>query len=188
MRKSRVEANETRKRIVETAARELRGKGVVGAGIADIMSAAGLTPGGFYRHFESKDHLVAEACDVASATLYQTLESFVQGKPPREARREIAERYLSVTHRDNMSIGCPFAALGGDMARADSCTRQVATDGFLRLAGLIAEQLGGTEASKRGKSLAAASAMIGALMMSRVVDNEALSQEILQAARDALCR
>ncbi|WP_414142890.1 TetR/AcrR family transcriptional regulator [Burkholderia cepacia] len=94
--------------------------------MADIMSAAGLTPGGFYRHFESKDHLVAEACDVASATLYGTLEAFVQGKPPREARREIAERYLSVAHRDNMSIGCPFAALGGDMARADSRTRQVA--------------------------------------------------------------
>ncbi|WP_261985516.1 TetR/AcrR family transcriptional regulator [Burkholderia cepacia] len=129
--------------------------------MADIMSAAGLTPGGFYRHFESKDHLVAEACDVASATLYGTLEAFVQGKPPREARREIAERYLSVAHRDNMSIGCPFAALGGDMARADSRTRQVA---------------GG------------ASAMIGALMMSRVVNNEVLSEEILQAARDALCR
>lgn len=188
MRKSREEASETRKRIVETAAREFREKGVVGAGIADIMSAAGLTPGGFYRHFESKDHLVAEACDVASATLYGTLEAFVQGKPPREARREIAERYLSVTHRDNMSIGCPFAALGGDMARADSRTRQIATDGFLRLVGLIEAQLGGTEASKRGKSLAAASAMIGALMMSRVVDNEALSEEILQAARDAMCR
>lgn len=187
MRKSREEASETRKRIVETAAREFREKGVVGAGIADIMSAAGLTPGGFYRHFESKDHLVAEACDVASATLYGTLESFVR-KPPREARREIAERYLSVAHRDNMSIGCPFAALGGDMARADSRTRQVATDGFLRLVGLIEAQLGGTEASKRGKSLAAASAMIGALMMSRVVDNEALSEEILEAARDALCR
>ncbi len=74
------------------------------------------------------------------------------------------------------------------MARADSRTRQVATDGFLRLVGLIEAQFGGTEASKRGKSLAAASAMIGALMMSRVVDNGALSEEILQAARDALCR
>ena len=104
--KVRVEANETRKRIVETAARELRGKGVVGAGIADIMSAAGLTPGGFYRHFESKDHLVAEACDVASATLYQTLESFVQGKPPREARREIA----SVTCRSRIVTICRLAA------------------------------------------------------------------------------
>ncbi|NLA20663.1 TetR family transcriptional regulator [Burkholderia cepacia] len=87
---------------METAAREFREKGVVGAGIADIMSAAGLTPGGFYRHFESKDHLVAEACDVASATLYGTLESFVQGN--RLVRR--AGRLRSVTCRSRIATIC----------------------------------------------------------------------------------
>jgi TetR/AcrR family transcriptional repressor of nem operon len=188
VRKSREETLNTRKRIVEVAAEELRAKGIDGAGVADIMSAAGLTQGGFYRHFSSKDQLVAEACDVASKTLSDALRAHSQGKPPHKARQDVISCYLSTSHRDNLSIGCPFAALGGELARADANIREVATEGFLRLTNILAEQAHGSESSRRSEALAATSAMIGALMMARVIKDETLSQEVLQAARDALCR
>src|SRR5713101_1351734 len=125
MRKSKQEAAETRQRIVKAAAAEFRQNGIGGTGLCELMAAAGLTHGGFYRHFDSKDQLVAEACaagmeaEVGGAA---ACPSFGKG-----GVREIAASYLSTDHRDNPSGGCLLAGLGSELARSDDKTRAAAT-------------------------------------------------------------
>src|ERR1700730_6687099 len=105
MRKSREEAAQTRKRIVTAAAGEFRKNGVVATGLADLMTAAGLTHGGFYKHFESKDQLVAGACAEAVGVLIGKLQSAASTGPGAAATA-----YLSTAHRDNPATGCPLCA------------------------------------------------------------------------------
>src|SRR3954462_14468956 len=126
MRKSREEAAETRKRIVRAAASEFREKGIVATGLADLMKAAGLTHGGFYKHFESKDQLIAEACAEAGRGLSEKFAA-------HPAKGSAVSSSLSVRPRDNPAAGCPLAALGPELARCDEKTRAVATAGFERL-------------------------------------------------------
>src|SRR6185312_12535313 len=102
---SREEAAQTRKRIVEAAACEFREKGIVATGLADLMKAAGMTHGGFYKHFESKDQLIAEACAEAVEEAIGSLEA----QPTLDAA---VAGYLSARHRDNPASGCPFSAIG----------------------------------------------------------------------------
>lgn len=183
MRKSRVEAAETRKRIVETAAAEFRRNGIEATGLADLMAQAGLTHGGFYRHFDSKEQLIGEACCTAVASITQDLERIMHSKPPQTALKAAATAYLSTEHRDNPHSGCPLAALGSELARADAKTRAVATAGFVRLVDLIGAQFAGKRPNiGRNLALAAASLMIGALTMARVVNNSDLSSAILREA------
>ena len=179
MRKSKGEAAETRAKIVAAAAGEFRGKGIVATSLGDLMAAAGLTHGGFYKHFGSKDQVVTEACAEGVRSLLAMLSEVAPGEPARA--------YLSARHRDNPAGGCPLAALGSELARADDATRAVATDGFLRLAGLIAGRSGGGPPGEAGRrALVAASTMIGALTMSRVVNDPGLSAEILRLAEEDL--
>jgi TetR/AcrR family transcriptional repressor of nem operon len=173
MRKSREEAAETRRRIVKAAAREFREKGIVATGLADLMKAAGLTHGGFYKHFDSKDQLVAEATAAALDTLLEGLAAH----PTIDAA---VAAYLSTRHRDNPSSGCPLAALGGELARFDKKAREAATAGFVRLVDILAGKAG--TAGARRRALVAAATMIGAVTISRVVTDPRLSDEILRAA------
>src|SRR2546421_221637 len=113
MRKSREEAAQTRQRIVNTAAAEIRKNGIVASGLNELMAAAGLTRGGFYKHFESKSQLVAEA--FAQAARQVTVQRFAtaasRGKSP-------AAEYLSAAHRDHPDFGCPLAAIGAELGRS----------------------------------------------------------------------
>src|SRR3954468_7509905 len=118
MRKSKAEAAETRKRIVAAAAAEFRKNGIVATGLADLMKAAGLTHGGFYKHFESKDQLVAEACAEAGRALGERVSA-------NASKGEPVASYLSARHRDDPAGGCPLAALGTELARCDGKTRAV---------------------------------------------------------------
>ena len=129
MRVSKQEAARTRERIIAAAAAEFRRKGIAGTGLSDLMAAAGLTHGGIYRHFESKDELIAEACAVAIDSITTMFATPNGGRNGIEA---IAARYLSGDHRDRRSKGCPFAALGSELARADKHTLAVATEGLLK--------------------------------------------------------
>src|SRR5262245_24267016 len=133
MRKSRIEAAKTRERIVTAAAAEFRQHGIAGTGLADLMKAAGLTHGGFYRHFKSKDQLVAEACSAAVATMAERVASSTSRERGRKGLEAAVADYLPKEHRDNPRDGCPLAALGSEMARADTQTPAPATRGFLRL-------------------------------------------------------
>jgi TetR/AcrR family transcriptional regulator, transcriptional repressor for nem operon len=184
VRKSREEAAQTRKRIVTTSAREFREHGIVASGLNDLMKAAGLTHGGFYKHFESKDQLVAEACAEAVESLIEKVTTAASGGPGAAPAT-----YLSTDHRDNPSEGCPLAAIGSELSRSDEKTRGVATDGFLKLVDLMAAQFGKIPPDiARRRALVAVSTMIGALTMSRIVTDPELSAEILQEAENSLSK
>jgi TetR/AcrR family transcriptional repressor of nem operon len=180
MRKSREEAAQTRKRIVTSAAGEFRKNGIVATGLNDLMKAAGLTHGGFYKHFESKDQLIAEACAEAGRALAEKVAA-------NNAKGSAVSSYLSARHRDNPADGCPLAALGPELARCDEKTRAVATAGFERLVGILAEQFGALPPEKaRRRALVSASTMIGALAMARMVTDPELSAEILREAEASI--
>jgi TetR/AcrR family transcriptional regulator, transcriptional repressor for nem operon len=185
---SQLNKQRTHARIVDIASRRLREEGLEGIGVADLMKEAGLTVGGFYKHFASRDELVAEAIDAAFKGYEQRLEArgIVPADLPLE---EMLNAYLSVSHRDNPGEGCPFTALGGDLARSDSRTRQVATERFRRNTELMSGRMKDADAATaRKKALLALCAMAGAVEFARLVDDEALSEEILATVRDELLK
>jgi TetR/AcrR family transcriptional regulator, transcriptional repressor for nem operon len=187
MRKSKQEAAATRQRIITAAAGAFRKNGIAGTGLSDLMAAAGLTHGGFYRHFDSKDQIVAEACTAAMESLVEQLAAAASRKSPQRKLKTIADSYLSAAHRDGPAEGCPLAALGSELARADERTRAAATQAFLRLVGVIGAQFGRTPpAVARRRALVAAATMIGALTMSRIVTDSELSAGILREAEKQL--
>ena len=189
MRKSKRETEETRKRIVEMAADEFRQHGIATSGIADLMAAVGLTHGGFYRHFESKEQLVAEATAAALDTLLDTLTSAASGKKGRNGLKAALAAYVCAEHRDNPRDGCPLAALGSELARSDKRVRDVATTGFSRMVEILAahfDQARPAEARKR--AMATAAALIGAVTMSRVLTDQKLSDSLLQAVQESITR
>jgi TetR/AcrR family transcriptional repressor of nem operon len=187
MRKSKQEAAATRQRIVMAAAAAFRKNGIAGTGLDDLMAAAGLTHGGFYRHFDSKDQIVAEACTAAVESLVAQLAAAASGKSQQRGLKTIVGKYLSAAHRDDPAYGCPLAALGSEMARGDERTRAAATQAFLMLVGVIASQFGKTRSDvARRRALVAAATMIGALTMSRIVTDSELSADILREAGKAI--
>jgi TetR/AcrR family transcriptional repressor of nem operon len=187
MKKSKREAAETRRRIVKAAAAEFRRKGIRATGLSDLMATAGLTHGGFYRHFASKDQLVAEACAVAMAALDGTGEASAREGAGKHGLAAILDDYLSPDHRDNLADGCVLAGLGSELARGDHKTRAAATAGFLKVVDVLAEQYRQTkpEAAK-ARALVAAAAMVGAVTMSRVVTDPKLSAAILRSTKKRL--
>jgi TetR/AcrR family transcriptional repressor of nem operon len=179
MRVSREKAAENRKRIVETASRMFRKEGFDGAGIDAIMKAAGLTHGGFYCHFESKEDLAAEA--VISA-----LKRGVEKQSRYETLGDLMSAYLSKQHCTNRANGCAIAALGADIARQSKGVRRGVTDCISdQLGQLVNLMKGGTVVSRRKRAISTLSGMVGALTLARAVDDPILSEEILKAARDA---
>ena len=185
MKKSKIETAETRRRIVKAAAAEFRRNGIHATGLCELMAAAGLTHGGFYRHFDSKDQLVAEACaagmeaGVGRAAACHSLE--------KSGLKKIAASYLSTAHRDNPSEGCLLAGLGSELARSSDKTRATATAGILKLADVIAREYSRTKPeTAKARALVALSAMIGAITLSRIVTDPELSAAILEHTRKYL--
>jgi len=187
VKKSKVETAETRRRIVETAAREFRRNGIQATGLADVMAAAGLTHGGFYRHFKSKDQLVAEACGAGIGSMVTSAEAAAGERDGEAGFKAFVEGYLAPAHRDDRSDGCPLAGLGSELARADDETRAAASAGFLRLVDVLTEQIRRRkpEAAK-SDALFALSAMVGAVTMSRIVADPDLSLAILRDTKKRL--
>jgi TetR/AcrR family transcriptional regulator, transcriptional repressor for nem operon len=189
MRKSKAETAKTRERILEAASAQFLSHGITEAGLAQLMRAAGLTHGGFYRHFASKDQLVSEACSQAAQSLASGLKSQIEGKPPAQALPLLVGKYLSRSHRDRPAIGCVLAALGSELARADAKTREAATEGFLGLSRLIAGQLKNVSAKKAEvQSMAIAAAMIGAMTVARIVPDSRISNSILVGTREQILK
>ena len=189
MRKSKAETAKTRERILEAACAQFLTHGITEAGLAQLMRAAGLTHGGFYRHFASKDQLVAEACNHAVLSLTSGLKSQIEGKPPDQALPLLVGKYLSRSHRDQPATGCVLAALGSELARADTKTREAATEGFLGLSRLIAGQLKNVPAKKAEvQSMAIAAALIGAITLARIAPDSRISSSILVGTRDHILK
>lgn len=179
MRKSRQETSETRQRIVEAASVEFRKSGISATGLSGLMSAAGLTHGGFYRHFQSKDQVVAEACGAAVDGLVSALEEVAHDG----GFDAVVAHYLSAQHRDALERSCPYAALGSELVRSDGQVREIATQGLERVIDLLAAHSeDGKSESERARALIAMCTMMGALTLSRMASHPALSAEILETA------
>ena len=179
MRVSRDKAAENRERIIDTASQLFREKGFDGVGVDAIMNGAGLTHGGFYGHFGSKDDLAAKA-------VTRALERSAEDQSSYTNLSDLVSEYLSERHRADRASGCAIAALGADMARQGEGVRRGLTahvraqlDRFTRLL------TNGTPASRRKRAITTLAGMVGALTLARAVDDPALSNEILAAARDA---
>jgi TetR/AcrR family transcriptional regulator, transcriptional repressor for nem operon len=185
MRKSKAETARTRRRIVKAAGAEFAANGISEAALTRLMSAAGLTHGGFYRHFASKDQLVLEACTNALLSVVRNLELLINGKPHGQALPLLVDHYVSRAHRDQPGTGCPLAALGSELARRDNKTRLVATEGFLELSRLIASHLETVPFRKRTeRSMAIVAAMVGAVTLARIAPDSRISDSVLSATRD----
>ncbi len=180
LRVSKEKAAENRERILNAAATLIRERGISGAGVDALTRAAGLTHGSLYSQFGSKDSLVAEAFRFALAKAAENLE---------EARdlKSYVMGYLSAAHRDAPGKGCPFAALGSEMPRSSEAVKGVFTSGLRRTVDRIGELIGeGPKRRRDEQALAAVAAMIGALILSRAVDDPDLAERILEASRKSL--
>jgi TetR/AcrR family transcriptional repressor of nem operon len=184
MRYSATHTASTRRRIVEGASAALRARGVAGVGVADLMRQAGLTHGGFYSHFSSKDALVAEAVGAAGEQSARNLRTVVQRAGGKSALKAIVDAYLSTAHRDGPERGCVLATLAGELARESPAARRALTAQLEGLLGFLGEYVPRRRgASRRRQAMAALSCLVGALMLSRAVDASETSGEILAAAR-----
>src|SRR5258708_21150567 len=152
MRRSREETAETRRNSVKTAGIRFRQNGICETGLADLIESAGLTHGGFYRHFDSKDQLVSEASADAFAANISEMEAAASTAKGRKALEAIANAYLSPEHRKDRAHGCPLAALGGELARSDKSTRSAATEGILKMIATVAERMKDPNTDRTKKS------------------------------------
>jgi TetR/AcrR family transcriptional regulator, transcriptional repressor for nem operon len=175
MKISRDDVIRNRKKILVSAARLFRERGFNGVSVAQIMSASGLTHGAFYGYFNSKDDLIAQM--LANVLL-----------PPPDGASDVPDgdihfyssAYLSGKHRDDPGNGCPYAALGSEITRAPKAIRKVMTRAVRhRIDRLSTTASGRTERNRRRSAIAGWSAMVGALLLARIVDDPRLSNEIL---------
>ncbi|GGV49182.1 TetR family transcriptional regulator [Kitasatospora herbaricolor] len=179
-RVSQAQAQENRARVVATASRLFREQGT-GVSVADLMQAAGLTQGGFYKQFASKEALVEEAAAHAFTELaaLRTEELREHDGRPRAARQGLIDQYLSPRHRDDAGSGCPAAALAADMARdPGQAARDTYTEGVREFAGWLADD--------PEDGLARLATLVGGLLLARATEGSELSDEILRAAHAAL--
>jgi TetR/AcrR family transcriptional repressor of nem operon len=190
MKVSKTQAAENRAGIVDAAARLYREKGLSGVGVAEITRDAGLTHGGLYRHFASKDALAREACLRAFEWTIMPLDGLEQDSDASSAARlqAMVDSYLSTSHRDHPGEGCPAAALATDAARAGPEMSEVFAQGVERNIQRFMRVLEGEPAPKRARTMVMLSSMIGALVLARATaaGNPALSAEILQTLREHL--
>lgn len=181
--------SQTRDRIVEAAAAAFRAEGVSGVGVDEIMAGAGLTRGGFYAHFPSKDELLAQALERASAQTLDTLSQALQSVPAEERLHAAIDTYLSPRHAAHAGRGCPVAALAPEIARAGGKSRRVLARGVKRRLDWLREL---TPRRRRGRAqdeqvVGALAGMVGGLILARAVGGRE-SDRVLEACRGFLHR
>jgi len=173
----------THTRIVETAAKAIRRSGYSGTGVADIMKEAGLTHGGFYAHFASRDDMLAEAASQAGAETLAVTEQLLANAPQEQRLATLIHAYLSDEHLANIEMGCSFAALGSEMHRQAPEVRAASTQRIKQMIGLIEAELSHQAPAKaRQEALLMVSTMVGTLMLARAVNEPELSAALREAA------
>ena len=185
---SRAEKVKTHKRMVSIASKKFREKGLAGVGIAELMKEAGLTVGGFYKHFDSRDDLVAEAVSSAFGGWKRRVDAAASvGSSVSFAK--LIDSYLNEAHRDNPGTGCAFSALAAEIGRSDKRTRALTTEQVRNDIQLIASLLPDNDPNAaRSQAILTFSALVGAMSLARAVSDEALSREILESVREHLKR
>lgn len=193
----------TREKIVKDASHRLRAEGLTGAAVAAVMREAGLTHGGFYKHFKSKDELVIESLRKAFRELAESLTRAVEKSEPRTAWkapatarkapatawRAIVKAYLSAEHCDHPEWGCPLAALAPELARADKAMKaQILAEMEKYQSRMLPFMPGRGAADKQRAFMAMISTMLGALAIARILPDQAQRAKVLASARDFLFR
>jgi len=189
MRYASEHKQKTRTRVLDAAAKAIRATGPARVGVAAVMADAGLTHGGFYAHFASKDDLVAAAIRHMFEQAHARFVAETHGRDPREGLRAYIRTYLSTQHRDARDSGCPIAALSSDLPRLTEATRAIYAEGVQRLATGIASILAALDhddADAQARSLVAE--LVGALALARVEPDAKRSEAILAASKRQLLR
>ena len=164
----------------------LRERGIEGTSIADLMQAAGLTHGGFYRHFDSKEALVVEVAQSIFDNLLQGLATKAEKMSEAEAVADYVGKYLSRYHVSHPGAGCVMATLGVEAARQGADAQRVFANGTQRTVDKLSAGLSGTPAERRAKAIRTLATLVGAVVIARAVGDGALSEEVLTANREAL--
>jgi TetR/AcrR family transcriptional regulator, transcriptional repressor for nem operon len=181
---SQADKTASHERIVKTASRRMRRDGINSVSVAELMNEAGLTHGGFYRHFDSREHLVAEAIDTALAQGSERIQAAAKLGGP-EGLAAIIDGYLSRLHRDKPETGCAVAALPTDIARTNARVRTAYARQVRSYVELLAELTPGRDSDEAHLILAA---LVGALVLARAVGDRGISDQILDSAARALHR
>ena len=182
MRVSQTEKEQSRKRIVASASRMLREDGIEGASLGDIMKDAGMTHGGFYRHFADKNALVETALDEAFDQLLGPLEAALDQESATVARDRFRNFYLSDHHRTQPGEGCPAAALGSEIARADESIRARFGAGLRKMISTLARTHNGNNADRDTAAIRELTLLVGAVTLARACDAHT-GDAILDACR-----
>ena len=187
MRYSKEHKLETHARIVRKASVRLREKGAHGIGVADLMKDAGLTHGGFYAHFDSREALVVEAFGYAMDRSMERWRKLAEQIPPEQRLAAIVEAYLAPLHRDDPGHGCAIPALGAEIARESPKTRKAFAAKLERMIDMLADQIPELpRKAARKQAMAAIATMMGTLVLARIAGSGEFSDEILGAGRDAV--
>jgi TetR/AcrR family transcriptional regulator, transcriptional repressor for nem operon len=184
MRKAAAKSKEaTHDRIVDAAARAIRRSGYNGTGVADIMKDAGLTHGGFYAHFPSREAMLAEAADRAGSESVAMMERIAAKLPQQQALPAMLQAYLSKEHLEGIETGCAAAALGSEMPRQTPEVRRAATRRIKEMIDLVARHSPDWgQPSAHERALVTVATMVGALMLARAVDEPKLSDGLRESA------
>jgi len=179
----------TRQRIVKNAARQLRARGLTGPGVADLMKASGLTVGGFYKHFDSREHLLSEAIEEGMADFGERLFAATAHVPENERWKEMVKFYLSMEHCEHSDKGCPMPALAPEIARASPAIKRRIVAMLKARRDQVAKFMPGRNASeKRRNAIVILTSMAGAVTMARTMSAPEEKQAILDSVRDHLLR
>ncbi len=177
----------THQRIVSVAARAIRRDGYAGTSVADIMKDAGLTHGGFYSHFASREDMLTKAAAQACSEAASQASQILDGSPPDVALKSLLAAYLSKGHVDQLELGCPLAALGSETVRQTPEVRRVATRHIKGMVDLVARQSPDWgQPGAHNRALVTVATMVGALMLSRAVDEPDFSEALCEAAFEHL--
>jgi TetR/AcrR family transcriptional regulator, transcriptional repressor for nem operon len=187
MRYSREHKLETHARIVKKASVRLRERGAHGIGVADLMKDAGLTHGGFYAHFDSREALVIEAFAYAMDRSRERWRKLAEQTPPDKRLATIVDSYLSAVHRDDPGHGCAIPSLGAEIARESPKTRKAFAAKLDQMIEMLAAQVPDTsQKASRKRALDTLATMMGTLVLARIAGNGNFSDEILAAGRAAV--
>ena len=182
MRASQEDKQRSRQRILEGAARLMRKRGIEGASVADVMAEAGMTHGGFYRHFDTKDALLAEALEAAFGQMMSELDRRLGEGKPEEAVAGFKAFYLSQGHVDQPGIGCPAAAVVSDAGRGSDALKATFGAGIRRMAAAMAEAMEGPAQTRRASAMRELAMLAGAVAIARASDPET-ARDVLAACR-----
>jgi TetR/AcrR family transcriptional repressor of nem operon len=186
MRYSKEHKQETHAKIVKKAAVLLREKGAHGIGVADLMKEAGLTHGGFYAHFDSREALVIEAFAYAMDRSTDRWRKIAEQTPPDKRLATIIQSYLTPVHRDDPGHGCAVPALGAEIARESPKTRKAFAAKLEQMVDMMTDQVSGVpRKAARKQAVATLATMMGTLVLARIAGNGEFSDEILDVGREA---